>query len=1195
MKLREIFRFELAYQVRRIPTWLYFAVLLFFAFVQTIGNFLPEARSGGYFLNAPFVVVEVTVICSLFWILVAAYVAGDAAARDVETGMHPLTYTSPVSKADYLGGRFIAAFVLNALILLAVPAGILLAVYSPEVEAEIRGPFRPAAYLTAYALIALPNAFVATAIQFSFAALGRRAIASYLGGLLLLVAAAGWVFLAEDFGLWELAKLMDPIGLVFVGELSRVWTTIQKNTLLIGLEGAWLANRLLWLGIALGTLALTHFRFRFSHHTATTWWSRITRRLDAHSQTPLDTGTLGSTPISVPQVRQTFGFRTHARQTLAIAWTSFGNIAKSRGGLLLLALVALLALASVDLAHMGVPLLPRADYVLRGLTIDPEAPPCYLIIPLLIVFCSGELVWRERGAGLSEIVDAAPVPEWVLFLGKFLGLGLVLALCMALRMAAGMFVQILMGHHDFEIELYLQILFGIQLAGYLLLALLALAVHVVVNHRHVGHLVTLLVFVLMVVASQSAIGHDLLVPGSGPEWSYTDMRGFGPSLGPWLWFKLYWTAWALLLAVVARLLWVRGREGGLGVRLQMARRRFTHPTAWTAAAAAGLILTLGGFIFYNTNVLNEYYTASDWMERRAEYERRYGRYQGIPQPRLTGTNLNVEIYPERRAADIRGTYRLVNRSAVAIDSIHLATEVEPREVEFDRPATRVLEDKDLGHRIYALEEPLLPGDSLRLSFEMDVASRGFRNSGVDASVVANGTYFTNQDWLPAIGYQRNRELNNAGDRRAHGLAPRPEIPSLDDIEARQTGAVRIAFDAVVGTDEDQVAILPGALRETWTEGGRRYFHYSTDAPIGNEYAFFSADYAAHEGRWNDVAIQIFHHPGHTANLDRMVRSVQASLSYYSEQFGPYPYGHLRLVEHPGHGLGMHAEATTIDYQEGFSLLNPEDGPQGLDLPFYVVAHEVAHQWWGAQLTPARVEGAGLLVESLASYSAYQVVEETYGAEHLRRLLGRLRMAYQVPRSRAAVPLLRANDAFLAYRKGPFAMYALSEYMGQERVNDALRRLLEEHGSGVPPLPTSLDLYRELQGVTPDSLQYLLHDLFEANTFWDLETERAMAEQTEAGTWQVTLDVRARKVVVDTEGVETPVPMDDWVEIGVFAPAEEGNVLGEPIYLEKHRIRSAVQTITVMVPRKPARAGIDPYHLLIDLEMDDNIDKVTVKN
>ncbi len=133
MKLREIFRFELAYQARRVSTWLYFAVLVFFAFVWTGENYLAYARNGDYFHGAPFIVAEVTVVGCLFWILVAAYVAGDAAARDVETGMHPLTYTAPVRKADYLGGRFLAAFVLNASILLAVPAGILLAVYSAGV------------------------------------------------------------------------------------------------------------------------------------------------------------------------------------------------------------------------------------------------------------------------------------------------------------------------------------------------------------------------------------------------------------------------------------------------------------------------------------------------------------------------------------------------------------------------------------------------------------------------------------------------------------------------------------------------------------------------------------------------------------------------------------------------------------------------------------------------------------------------------------------------------------------------------------------------------------------------------------------------------------------------------------------------------------------------------------------------------
>jgi hypothetical protein len=241
-----------------------------------------------------------------------------------------------------------------------------------------------------------------------------------------------------------------------------------------------------------------------------------------------------------------------------------------------------------------------------------------------------------------------------------------------------------------------------------------------------------------------------------------------------------------------------------------------------------------------------------------------------------------------------------------------------------------------------------------------------------------------------------------------------------------------------------------------------------------------------------------------------------------------------------------------------------------------------------QVVPADVEGAGLLTVSLETYSSMRVVEDTLGPEVLQRSIGSMRESYSVPRSRAAPPLIRATDRFAFSRKGPFALYTMREYIGKERVDDALYHLFEKHRSGTSPLATSLDLYHELQAVTPDSLQYLLQDLFEKNTFWDFETEQTMAKQTEAGAWQVTLEVRARKVVVDEAGVETEMPMNDWIEIGVFGERES--------YVQKHIVRSGKQTITVTVPYRPDRAGIDPRHLLSDLgEIDTNIKTVKIGN
>jgi ABC-2 type transport system permease protein len=66
-----------------------------------------------------------------------------------------------------------------------------------------------------------------------------------------------------------------------------------------------------------------------------------------------------------------------------------------------------------------------------------------------------------------------------------------------------------------------------------------------------------------------------------------------------------------------------------------------------------------------------------------------------------------------------------------------------------------------------------------------------------------------------------------------------------------------------------------------------------------------------------------------------------------------------------------------------------------------------------------------------------------------------------------------------------------------------------------------------------------------------------------------------------------VPLNEWVESGVFG-AGRGDELGEPLYLERHRIRRGEQTIRITVPREPARAEIDPYRKLIDRQRDHNV-------
>jgi ABC-type transport system involved in multi-copper enzyme maturation permease subunit len=1180
-------RFELGYQSRRWWTWLYVVVILALSFVIAVQTATGDARRGGYWFNAPFAIAMLTVIGSVMGLLVAAAFSGDAGARDPETRMDALVYTSPVTERSYLVGRFGAAFLMNALVLLTVQIGMLAAVLMTDVPPELLGPIRIWTYLSSYALLALPNAFLATALLFSLSVLSRRAVSSYLGAVTVFFTSIFvWLVVAERLGHWELAKMLDPLGVVVVREIRQTTTDAQKNALSIWSNSSLLMNRVLWLSVAAIILVATHLRFRFETAAARTWWRR-------RSESPAEAVVPErSAPISIPRVARSTGASVWLRQLSVITAQSFREVAISWGGLVLVLLtLILIVLGPRAMAHLGVPVIPTTEQMTSWVGHPGEI--LWFIVPILTTFYAGELVWRDRETRMSEIADAAPVPEWVQFLGRFSGLALVLVAYQLMLMIGCILIQIQMGYHDFELGLYARTVLGLSLAEHLLFAALAFALHVMINQKYVGYLAVIGAYVFIESASSLGIDHHLLVYGSSPGWTYSDMSGFGPSLIPWLWFKTYWGACAVLLGVAASLFWVRGREPGFKARLTLMRERLTSRTIGIAAAMCAVIIGTGGFILYNTNVLNDRGSRMEWPDTRARYEARYGKFAGLVQPELRAISLRADIQPAERVAILHTAYTLVNGTKASIGAIHLLPddEVETSAAVFDRPARAVVDDRRLYYRIYELDTPLSPGDSLHVNFDVRFRPRGFTNDGVDPSVVGNGTYIEGNDWLPDIGYQPARELSGI-DRRAYGLAAKPEVPSLDDTTARRdTRAKRIAFDAVIATDSDQIAVAPGELRRTWADSGRRYFHYVADAPIRNDFAIYSARYAIRRAKWHDVTIEVIHHPGHTTNVDRMVRGASASLDYFTKHFGPYPYRELRLVEHPGQSMTLHASPVNVSYQEAFAGLDPEADRRRFDLAFAVVAHETGHQWWGNQLSPADVEGGPLLSESLAWYSAMCIVAESLGEDHLQRLLDMMHESSWTISSRASVPLMRVYNRYAAYRKGPFAMFALREYVGEGQVNDALRRMFDQYKSGESPLPTSRNLYAELKSVTPDSLQSLLADLFERNTYWELKTRRAVADSVGQGRWRITLDIDARKVVVDTRGTETEVPMNDVVEIGVYG-AGDGETRGTSLYRRMHRVKAGAQRISIVVAAKPVRAGIDPRNLLIDADPGDNMKDVT---
>jgi len=1189
MTLGEVFRFEVEYRVRQPSTWVYALVLFGIPFL------LMHAINGSsQYLNAPVMVMQASAILGSIGMLVTAGIFGDAASRDVQTRMHSLFYTFPIREAHYLGGRFLGGLLVNAILVMGVPLGLLVASLMPYMSAGKFGPVQLDAYVQTYVLILLPNVIIIGAFMFAAAALTRQALATYLGGLALFLLGALAAEFTTALGSATLEALLGPFGGGAISLTTKLWTPAEQNSRLIGWPTVMLLNRALWIGIAALAFALLVARFRFAHPSGVAlrrWWRR---------RAVVDTAPDRLAPVhpvsQASAAGRSFDFGGRVRQTIAVAARGWREIAATKAFLLILAgamVIVFTAGWNVGTEIFGTESWP-VTHLIAGTVLSSFLPP---VIALLVAVLAGELVWREREVGMGDIAAVTPVPNSVALLGRFLALVAMLAALQLAFMGAGMILQALQGYTRFEIPVYLKLLFGIKLVDYVLLAALAMAAHVIVNNKYLGHVIVVVYFVSTMVSGLIGITNRMVIYGSDPGWVWSDLNGLAPFIAGLVWFKLYWAAWALLFALLASLFWVRGRELGLRRRLALARQRLQGSAMRAAAVALTLIVALGGFVFYNTNVINEYSTPEEIAAGKAEYERKYKRFDDAPSPTLFAARMNVELYPAKRAAEVKGTFRLVNRADRAIDSIHVlpSMQVDTRVVSFDRGVRLVVDDSVLRYRIYALERPLAPGDSIAMTFELVHRPRGFRNAGAATDVTPNGAYIEG-NWLPVLGYSPGRELLDETKRRELGLPPRKVAPSAGDVETR-TGVKPVQLvdvETFIGTDPRQTAVTPGTLVREWTEKGRRYFHYKTDQPIRYGGAVLSAEYAVRRDTAEGVALAVYYHPTHDVNVDRMIRSMRASLAYYSEQFGPYQYKELRVVEFPRYASFARAHPHTITFSEGGAFLTRVDSGD-VDRTFFVVAHETAHQWWGGQVIPASAPGAGFVSESVAQYSSMMVLETSYGAEMAREFYDFNMDKYFEGRSvytNREVPLLDVvNQSNVYYFKGGVAMYTLRERLGADVLNGALRRFRDKYAGPNAPPPTSRALYAELRAVTPDSLKPLLSDLFEHITIWDVSTDSAKAEPVEGGAYRVTLFVDASKARADSIGNQTPVEMHDLVEIGVFAGNPSGGSPGEPLYVKQHRIRAGKQAIVITVPRQPARAGIDPYRKLIERERDDNAGEI----
>ncbi|MGA2390433.1 MAG: M1 family aminopeptidase [Candidatus Sulfotelmatobacter sp.] len=1222
----EFFSFELKFRFKSLSTYVYFLLWLTYSFLSVASeSFGPVGASNGrVLLNSPYANTFNDIGAALFGIIVIAAIFGTSILRDFQRDTYQILFTKPITKFAYLGGRWAGSYVATLFAFSGLMLGTFLGTFAPWADHTRIEPNHLWNYLQPFLSIIAVQIFFLGALFFVVSALTRKIFIVYLQGvtLFMLYVIGITVFSAtrslERF--WS--GILDPVGFILFDGVTRYWTVLEKNTLFVTwsaheVNGIFLYNRLLWMGV--GVLALgavwAFFPMSVEALTARSQGRRAARAKEQELAEAAPARALA--PARIPIVHYSFTFATGFAQYLSLSRLRLKNILRD---IPFWGILALLIAFGVNNGHFAGHLADENVWPVTYLMLQSVEGSAMLFLYIVATLYAAELLWRERDIHFDGIHDALPMRESTDWLSRLTAVVVIELILLTVAMMVGVLMQTIAGYYHYELAQYFKELYIVTFPQVFTFLLLAMFVQTVVSNKFVGHGILIGIFVLVPILNSFGWENTLYLFGQVPTYTYSDMNGYGHFVPIIFWSITYWLAIAAVLGV-ASIAWARrGAEDSLRARTRQARLlapRLAPIALLFAVVAAGA----GGWYYYNAHILNEYLDSQARRDIQADYERKYKQYENLLQPKATSVDATIDIYPNRRSFDGKVRMVLQNKTGQPIPQIHI-TDIKQSvtNLQFDRPVHLVSSAPRNIYSIYAFEQPLAPGETVMLTCNVGHQTHGFRDGNELPEFASNGTFF-DSDYMPFVGYRNDEELDDPRRRREEHLPPLEEmahrgepIHSVNQIFPKD--ADWVTYHTVVSTVPDQMAIAPGYLQRDWQANGRHYYEYSMGSThILDFYSYISARYQSrkqmYRGVGGDVSLEVYYDPAHTYDIDDMLASSRAGLDYYQQVFSPYQFTQFRIFEFPRYRGFAQSFPNTIPFSEGIGFIERLLKPTDIDITYFVTAHELGHQWWAHQLIGADVEGSNMMAESLAEYSALQVMQHKYGRDLMHRFLKHELDGYLRGRAgefRHEPPLaLVQREPYVWYQKGGQVLYTLADYIGEDKMNLALHNFLMQYryanannqvdavdNSKDPatasaavdsPYPDTRMLVDAIRVQTPSELQYLVDDGFNRIVLYDNKAISATSEKTPDGKYKVTLEVQARKMQADGNGAETPMPLADYIEIGVFSGKKDEE---KPLYLKKEKISEEHRTFVITVDQQPTLAGIDPYNKLIDRNADDNM-------
>jgi aminopeptidase N len=306
----------------------------------------------------------------------------------------------------------------------------------------------------------------------------------------------------------------------------------------------------------------------------------------------------------------------------------------------------------------------------------------------------------------------------------------------------------------------------------------------------------------------------------------------------------------------------------------------------------------------------------------------------------------------------------------------------------------------------------------------------------------------------------------------------------------------------------------------------------------------------HAGPVRGVPLQTWVFPqDRDAGIPALEGPARKAIEFFSETVGPFPYEKLANVQAVGFSGGMELAS---------SIFYGENNIRGFGTPA-LVAHEIAHQWFGNSVTEKDWDDVWLS-EGFATYFALLYAEHYNGRDAFVRGLKQSRETVFSIERRRPVPVIHDNLADLrnifdapVYQKGAWTLHMLREQVGTEKFFAGLRAYYKKHRDG---------------NATTDDLRKIMEEQSGQDLGWFFKQWLRRGGSPEVkGDWRY--DAEAKKVVIELAQTQPGDPYRLPLEVAVTAKE------GTTPKVVKIEMTKAKQTFEIAADTEPAGVALDP--------------------